>query len=89
MFAVAICAERGQLIERINLFADYCRELECWEAPRRFESDHHRFMYCVGREALEYVPFDDTWGEVVLMSGLPGSGKSTPRPADWPTRAGR
>jgi predicted kinase len=71
------CAEKGQLLERINLFAEYCRELACWEAPRRFESDHHRFMYCVGRKPLEYVPYDDTWGEVVLMSGLPGSGKST------------
>jgi predicted kinase len=71
------CADKAQLIERVNLFADYCRELACWDGPRRFESDHHRFMYCVGRKPLAYVPYDDTWGEVVLMSGLPGSGKST------------
>jgi predicted kinase len=50
------------------------------DGPMRFEHDHHRFMYCVGRKPIEYVPHRPTGGEafeVVLMSGLPGSGKST------------
>jgi predicted kinase len=35
-------------------------------------------MYCVGRKPLDYVPYRDAGGfEVILMSGLPGSGKST------------
>jgi putative nucleotidyltransferase with HDIG domain len=74
------CAGQGQLVESVRLFVEYAAELGCLDGPRPFEHDHHRFMYCVGRKPIEYVPHvpaDANAFEVTLMSGLPGSGKST------------
>lgn len=72
------CAGKNQLIDSVRMFQDYAAELECAAGPKRFEHDHHRFMYCVGRKPLDYVPYREDHGfEVVLMSGLPGSGKTT------------
>ena len=77
------CAGKEQLAESVRMFTDYAAELQCLDGSRPFEHDHHRFMYCVGRKPIEYVPYHDSRSatgepfEVVLMSGLPGSGKST------------
>lgn len=77
------CEGKGQLIESVQLFRDYAAELDCLHGQRPFEHDHHRFVYCVGGKPIEYVPHRPagSYGtdafEVVLMSGLPGSGKST------------
>lgn len=77
------CAGRDQLVQSVELFRDYADELGCGNGPRRFEHDHHRFMYCVGQKPIDYVPYarheaaSESAFEVVLMSGLPGSGKST------------
>lgn len=73
-----VCAGKAELIDSIRMFQDYAVELGCRTEPKIFEHEHHRFMYCVGRKPLAYVPYRDEQGfEVVLMSGLPGSGKST------------
>lgn len=74
------CAGKGQLVESVRLFVEYADELGCLDGPRRFEHDHHRFSYCVARKPIDYVPYVPTGSdafEVTLMSGLPGSGKST------------
>ncbi|CAA9416984.1 MAG: hypothetical protein AVDCRST_MAG64-3063 [uncultured Phycisphaerae bacterium] len=74
------CAGKDQLAESVKMFTEYAAELRCLDRPRRFEHDHHRFMYCVGRKPIEYVPHRPAGAdafEAVLMSGLPGSGKST------------
>ena len=74
-----VCGGKDALVDSVRLFLDYARELECAAGPRRFEHDHHRFMYCVGRKPIEYVPYQGAGAaefEVVLMSGLPGSGRA-------------
>jgi putative nucleotidyltransferase with HDIG domain len=74
------CAGKDQLVESVRLFVEYAAELGCLDEPRRFDHEHHRFMYCVGRKPMDYVPYAPAGGdgfEVTLMSGLPGSGKST------------
>ncbi len=74
------CAGKEQLVQSVRLFTEYATELECLDQSKRFEHDHHRFSYCVARKPLEYVPHvpkDADAFEVTLMSGLPGSGKST------------
>ena len=70
------CPDKARLLENIELFQEYCREHECLERPRRFASDHSRFLYFrkPGRSP-DYQAFDDTRSTVVLMSGLPASGK--------------
>ncbi len=70
------CPDKAHLLENIELFQEYCRENACFEGPRRFPSDHSRFLYFrkPGRSP-DYLAFDDTRSTVVLMSGLPASGK--------------
>jgi putative nucleotidyltransferase with HDIG domain len=71
-----ICADLQRLLDNIALFREFCREHECLEGPRRFPSDHSRFLYFRKEDRdPDYLAFDDTRCEVVLMSGLPGAGK--------------
>lgn len=72
-----ITKQQQELLDKVALFREYADELGCMCGPKQFESDHHRFMYCVVKKPYEYVPYDDTKGEVTLVCGLPGSGKST------------
>ena len=72
-----ITVGQQDLLDRIQMFRDFCIENGCYNQPYPFESDHHRFMFCVARKAVEYVPFDDYRFDCVLMCGIPGSGKST------------
>lgn len=77
-----ICHDTEQLLENIALYHEYCAEQSCLDTPRRFPSDHARFMYfrTPGRDP-SYAAYDDTRLTVTVMSGLPGVGKDT-----WITR---
>ncbi|HEV2764057.1 MAG TPA: AAA family ATPase [Pyrinomonadaceae bacterium] len=83
-----VCADQQRLLDNVSLFTEYAEEQDCLRGPRRFPSDHSRFQY-FRREARDpdYLAFDDTVCEVVLMSGLPGAGKDfwvAENLADWP-----
>ncbi|WP_238537631.1 AAA family ATPase [Zavarzinella formosa] len=70
---------------RIGLFPDFCRETGCWDGPYPFANDHSRFMYFRNENNSPMAElYDDTAGEVTLLAGLPGSGKST-----WLTTTGK
>lgn len=71
-----ICRDLPRLLENIDLFAEFCAEHDCLDRPFAFPSPHTRFVYfrTEGRDP-RYPVHDDTRCEVVLMSGLPGSGK--------------
>ena len=72
------CGDKAHLLEQISLCAELARENGCFDRPFPFPSDHTRFVYLSGRDiAPEVELYDDTWGEVILMSGLPGTGKDT------------
>ncbi|HEV3146410.1 MAG TPA: AAA family ATPase [Gemmataceae bacterium] len=71
-----ICPEPDKLLRNIARFAEFCQEKQCFERRYPFPSDHARFLYfhntseqpdCGAEEQFPCV--------VVLMSGLPGSGK--------------
>jgi hypothetical protein len=71
-----VCQDQQRLLDNIALFVEYCREQNCLRGPRLFPSDHSRFLYFQKEERdPDYLAFDDTRCEVVLMSGQPGSGK--------------
>ena len=54
------------------------REEGCLDGCYPFPSDATRRALLSGQDVWkEQTLFDDTWGEVVLMSGLPGTGKDT------------
>ena len=73
-----ICDDQTQVLENIDLFRGYCRELGVYQRPWDFASDHSRFMYfrTPGRDP-RYAAFDDTRCTVTVMSGFPGVGKDT------------
>ncbi len=73
-----ICGDLPRLLDNIAHFAGFCRDQQCWAAPRAFPSDHSRFLYfrAPGRDPDAVTP-DDTRGEVTVMAGFPGAGKDT------------
>jgi predicted kinase len=73
-----ICENQGEFLERVELFKEYCLEQGCWGEARPFPSDLAKFHYFhKANSYADYVPFDDTRSEVVMMCGLPGAGKDT------------
>lgn len=73
-----ICADQRELLERIELCGALAEEEGCLTGPRAFPSRHSAVSYFSGKLARpDWERYDDTWGEVILMCGLPGTGKDT------------
>ncbi len=73
-----ICRDQEDLADRVSLFAEFASEQGCLSAPYRFADGLSRFTYFHKATGdPEYVPYDDSRCDVVLLSGLPGSGKDT------------
>jgi hypothetical protein len=73
-----ICPDMNELLERIEFFREYAKEANTYTQSYPFANDLTRFTFFQKEDSYpDYVPFDDTWGEVILMSGLPGAGKDT------------
>ncbi len=67
-----------QSVDMVRLCAEFARELSCLDRPFRFPSDYARYAYLSGRKISPGQElYDDTWGKVILMAGLPGTGKDT------------
>lgn len=67
-----------KLIEHVELFADYARELGVWYGPYNFGQPYNRFQYFRKSDMWHGAKlFDDTEFDVILMAGLPLSGKDT------------
>lgn len=83
-----ICEDQKEMLDRVELFAEYCKENNCWEHPYSFASDYGRFLYFFKEDnSPDYLPYEDTKCTVVLLSGLPGTGKDTfieKKYKDWP-----
>lgn len=72
------CNDQAELLDQIGLFEEFCREAGCWNGPRAFPSDLSRFEYFrAGNRDPLYHAHEQSQVEVILMSGLPGSGKDT------------
>lgn len=70
------CEDKGELLERIEYFREFCQENNCLNSPWQFPSNLSRFVYFQKENGdPNYLPFDDTKFEVIMMSGLPASGK--------------
>jgi len=63
---------------RIELAGLMTADLGCLHGPYRFAGDYTKRAYFSGRNVLpDQKLFDDSWGEVIILSGLPGTGKDT------------
>jgi len=72
------CEDKAHMLEQIGLCAELAKENSCYDGSFPFPSGHTLYAYLSGRDiAPEVELFDDTWGEVILVSGLPGTGKDT------------
>ncbi|MEU3019464.1 AAA family ATPase [Nocardiopsis sp. NPDC007018] len=70
------CGDASEVLDHISLYAEYCAEQRCLDAPRAFPSDHARFWFFRRPDRdPDYAAHDDTRSTVTLMSGLPGAGK--------------
>ena len=70
------CPNPEQLLEQIARFRAQAVELDCESKPFAFPSDHSRFLYF--RDSLnetETHPPENFRSQVVMLCGLPGSGK--------------
>ncbi|MFN7931295.1 MAG: AAA family ATPase [Blastocatellia bacterium] len=73
-----ICQDQQRLLDNIALFTQFAAEQDCLHTPRPFPSDHSRFLYFQKEDRdPDYLAFDDTICEVIVMSGFPGVGKDT------------
>jgi putative nucleotidyltransferase with HDIG domain len=71
-----VCPDVERQLENVALFVVQCEEWGCLRGPYPFASDHSRAMYFRRPDRdPTYHAHDETWGEVVVMSGLPGAGK--------------
>lgn len=75
-----ICQDLNRVLDNIELFRTFCMEENCYTQARPFASDHTRVIYFAseGHGRVPDVPvYDDTKGEMIVMVGLPGSGKDS------------
>ena len=73
-----ICDDADRLILHVQLFEEMARERGCLSGPFPFADAHSRVCY-FRTEARDpaYGAHDNTEGQMILLSGLPGAGKDT------------
>ncbi len=74
-------SDQARMLDHTALWVELCRELGALDRPRPFASDHTRVVYFEAEDPAARSPdvlaHDDTAAEVVVMCGLPASGKDT------------
>jgi predicted kinase len=71
-----ICTDAADLMYKIELFRELAIEHGCWGHPKKFPSHLSRFQYFRKDDRHpDFETFDDTKTEVLIMSGIAGSGK--------------
>jgi putative nucleotidyltransferase with HDIG domain len=71
-----ICEDANEMLYRIEIFKELCIEHACFGKQKKFTSNLSRFKYF---QKMDQQPtfdaFDDTKTEVIVLSGIAGSGK--------------
>lgn len=71
-------AESNRTEEDLAYWKLLAEELDCYVASYPFATEHARYTFFrESKPNLHYVPHENFTCEVILMSGLPGSGKDT------------
>jgi predicted kinase len=82
------CADQADLLDRVELFAEWAAGLGCLDRAYPFASDHARVAYfrTPGRDPA-WAAYDDTRTRAIVLSGLPAAGKDhwlAAEGPDWP-----
>lgn len=73
-----ICDDKEQMLDQIALCEELAKEEKCFDGCFRFPDAYTMHSYLNGKEVWkDQMLYDDTWGMVYMMSGLPGTGKDT------------
>jgi predicted kinase len=74
-----IANDASEMMIRVELFEELCKENNCLGEPRFFESNkaQRHYFQKMGESFIEYEPFDEPKFTAYLMCALPGSGKDT------------
>ena len=74
----SVASDTPRRLEEIELGRMLAMEEGCFEGPYPFPSQRtQRALFSGGSVWKDQDLYDDSWGEVVLMCGLPGTGKDT------------
>ena len=72
------CDDQQKMLEQVAMCEELAREEGCLDSCFTFPSCHTRRTFLSGHDVWkEQELYDDTWGEVIMLSGLPGTGKDT------------
>lgn len=73
-----ICEDKDEMLLNISLCEELAKVEHCFDEPFQFPSSYVRRKFLDRKDVWKHqLLFDDTWGTVYLMSGLPGTGKDT------------
>ncbi len=73
-----IAPDCAELLDMVALCRQEAAEAGCLHGPGAFADAHTQRAFFKGRNVWRGQRlYDDTWGEVILLSGLPGTGKDT------------
>lgn len=73
-----VCVDQQARLDDIALFEELAREDGCLDSPRRAASVHTQLMYARGGQLhIDSTLFQPAGSQVIVMSGLPASGKDT------------
>ena len=73
-----ICADKQRVLDNIELFRELAREEGCYGQAKRFVDPHTAVSYFRGADVHpDYPLFQEPGSAVIVMAGLPASGKDT------------
>ncbi|HDR9103410.1 TPA: AAA family ATPase [Burkholderia vietnamiensis] len=73
-----ICADAQKALDNVELFRELAREEGCYGRPRSFADAHTRVSYFRGASVHpDYSLHQEPGSKVIVMAGLPASGKDT------------
>ena len=73
-----ICPDKQKVLDNVELFRELAQEEGCYGQPRSFADSHTAVSYFRGADVHpDYPLFQEAGSSVIMMAGLPASGKDT------------